>query len=199
MRPAQSPFAGVDVELWGDDSTVNVSRMVRSDSGGTFTFFGLAPGHYHLEFYAARQLLGAAGPYLVAADSDVQRAYVLDRPDTTRLAPEDVDRTFSIIEVERPVRPLRSNPRVAFPAALAAQGVHGQVTVQFVVDESGRVVATSIRVLRSDDPRLTETVKTSVLEMRFEPAEIAGKPVKQLVRQSFDFLAGGATSMATPP
>lgn len=189
LKATQQPFVGVDVELWSDDSTVNVNRTVRSDSSGTFAFLNLPAAHYHLEFYAAQELLGAAGPYLVASDSDVQRAYLLDAP----------EKTFLAYQVERPVQRLRSNPRVPFPPELVAQGVHGQVTMQFVVDQTGRVVATSIKTIHSDDLRLVEPVKTALLEMRFEPAEVGGQKVKQLVQQSFNFTIGGGLSMATPP
>lgn len=195
MRPTQRPFFGVQVVLWSDDSTVNVSRSLRSDSAGTFSFLNLPAAHYHLEFYAGETLLGAAGPYVVAGDSDVQRAYALDVPDSA-LAQE---KTFSVFEVERQVRPLRSNPRVAFPVELAAQGVHGQVTMEFVVDQTGRVVATSFHVVHSDDPRLTDAVRASLLEMRYEPAEVNGQKVKQRVRQSFNFTIGAGLSQTTPP
>lgn len=198
QRASQRPFSGVKVELWSDDSAVNVSRTATSDSSGIFAFLSLPAAHYHLEFYSGHELLGAAGPYLVAADSDVQRAYSLDLPDTARRS-VDGDRVYSIFEVQRAARPLHSNRPLAFPRELAAQGVHGAVTMQFVVDQSGSVVPTSLRTIRSDDPRLTEAMRTALLQMRFAPAEIDGQKVKQIVRQTINYALGEPSSMSTPP
>jgi hypothetical protein len=46
---------------------------------------------------------------------------------------------------------------------------------------------TTIRVMQSDDPRFTESVRTALAETRFRPAKRAGKAVRQLVQQRFRF------------
>ena len=61
---------------------------------------------------------------------------------------------------------------------------------QFVVDESGRAQADSVRFLRSDN-RLFENAVMAVLpRMRFTPAEIGGRKVRQLVQMPFVFTLG---------
>jgi hypothetical protein len=49
------------------------------------------------------------------------------------------------------------------------------------------VDTTTVRVMYSDDPRFTESVRTALGQMRFRPAKRAGKTVRQLVEQKFRF------------
>jgi hypothetical protein len=57
----------------------------------------------------------------------------------------------------------------------------------YVVDTIGRVDTTTIQVVHSDDPRFTASVRTALGQMRFRPAQRAGKTVPQLVEQKFRF------------
>jgi hypothetical protein len=68
-----------------------------------------------------------------------------------------------------------------------AIGVEGLVQALYVVDTVGRVDTTTIRVVHSDDPRFTASVRTALGEMKFRPAKRAGKTVRQLVEQKFRF------------
>ena len=45
----------------------------------------------------------------------------------------------------------------------------------------------TIRVLQSDDPRFTQSVREALALSRFRPAKRAGKTVRQLVEQKFRF------------
>jgi hypothetical protein len=49
------------------------------------------------------------------------------------------------------------------------------------------VDTSTIQMVRSDDPRFTESVRTALSGMRFRPATRAGKAVRQLVEQKFRF------------
>ena len=66
--------------------------------------------------------------------------------------------------------------RIVYPAVAKAEGIEGQVVIQFVVNEEGRV--TSPRVLRSPDDRLSAAALTAVSASRFEPGMQRGQPVK---------------------
>jgi TonB family protein len=83
-----------------------------------------------------------------------------------------------------------------YPSDLAALGTEGQVQTTYVVDASGRVDTTTIRVVQSDDPRFTESVRTALREMQFRPAKKAGKTVRQLVEQRFNFRIAPAPQMS---
>lgn len=66
-------------------------------------------------------------------------------------------------------------------------GVEGQVVAQFVVDVEGRVEAGTVRLVRSGNALFDEAVRTGLARMRFTPAEIAGRKVRQLVEIPFVF------------
>ena len=103
---------------------------------------------------------------------------------------ESSDRVFQVNQVEKQVALIAGGATPRYPEALRASGVEGQVMAQFVVDESGRAQADSVRFLRSDN-RLFENAVMAVLpRMRFTPAEIGGRKVRQLVQMPFVFTLG---------
>ena len=63
----------------------------------------------------------------------------------------------------------------------------GTVMAQFIVDSTGRVEPGSFKVLKSDHDLFTAAVKSALPNMRFLPAEVGGRHVKQLVQQPFQF------------
>ena len=65
---------------------------------------------------------------------------------------------------------------IVYPADARAEGVEGQVVVQFVVDEEGGVVDPV--VLRSPDDRLAEAALAAVRQARFRPGQQRGEPVR---------------------
>ena len=92
-----------------------------------------------------------------------------------------------MLEVERMVERYEGSVAPVYPPKLSALGKEGRVHATFVVDTTGRVDMTSIRVLASDDPEFTESVRTALGVMRFRPALRGGRPVRQLVEQRFTF------------
>jgi hypothetical protein len=64
------------------------------------------------------------------------------------------------------------------------------------VDTTGRVDTTTIEVVRSDDSRFTESVRTALGLMLFRPARRAGKTVRQRVEQKFRFQIVPASQVA---
>jgi TonB family protein len=93
-------------------------------------------------------------------------------------------------QIEKPATPLR-NAAPVYPAALRAQGVSGQVIAQFVVDTLGVPTVSTYKVLRSDHELFTAAVRDAIAVMRFSPAQVGGRKVKQLVQQPFVFSTGG--------
>jgi hypothetical protein len=61
------------------------------------------------------------------------------------------------------------------------------VRATYVVDTTGRADTTTIRLLESDDPRFSESVRTALGGMRFRPARRGPVAVRQLVEQRFRF------------
>jgi protein TonB len=59
--------------------------------------------------------------------------------------------------------------------------------VSFVVNTDGRAEMSTFRVIRFTQAGFVEAVKTAVEHARFNPAEVGGKAVKQLVQLPFAF------------
>ena len=97
------------------------------------------------------------------------------------------DTAFSVLEVDKMVERYETSAAPIYPRELAAIGTEGLVQAIYVVDTAGLVDTTTIKVVQSDDPRFTESVRTALGDMRFRPARREGKPVRQLVEQKFRF------------
>ena len=96
-------------------------------------------------------------------------------------------KVYTALEVDRMVERYESSAAPVYPPELSARGTEGKVEAEYVVDVAGQVDTTTIRVLRSDHPRFTESVRTALGEARFRPAKRGGKAVRQLVQQRFRF------------
>jgi TonB family protein len=98
-----------------------------------------------------------------------------------------LDTAFSVLEVDKMAERYESSAAPIYPRDLISLGVEGSVQAIYVVDTTGQVDTTTVEVVRSDDSRFTESVRTALGQMRFRPAVRAGKPVRQLVAQQFRF------------
>jgi protein TonB len=97
------------------------------------------------------------------------------------------DQTYFEFQVEKQVAPAPGNTAPRYPDMLRSANVEGEVLVQFVVDTTGRVERGSVKVLKSSHELFTNSVQSALNNMRFYPAEIGGRKVKQLVQQPFNF------------
>jgi|GEM_PF-2646769 len=111
-------------------------------------------------------------------------------PFAIRPAPED-GRPYFEFMVDKPVTEAIGTGRAVYPPELKLNGITGTVLAQFVVDTLGRVEEGSFKVLRSTHPGFTAAIRDAVPAMRFNPAEVAGKKVRQLVQQPFVFALSG--------
>ena len=94
---------------------------------------------------------------------------------------------YTAVDVDTQVRAIAGSGFPQYPASLRAAGIEGQVVAQFTVDENGRAVAESIRITSSTNDLFSAAVKNAVVRMRFAPAQLAGKKVRQTVQQLFVF------------
>ena len=97
------------------------------------------------------------------------------------------NQVYSESQVEKAamVAPGSLTPR--YPEVLKSAGVEGEVLVTFVVDTTGRADASSVTILNSTNELFGAAVKTAIPGMRFLPAEVAGRKVRQLVQEPFVF------------
>lgn len=132
--------------------------------------------------------LGAAsdsgeGAYLVGAlrDSDdgyrvliVSRASTDAEPLVRLLVPTiHADRWPSIQKTKAPV----------FPASALRAAISAVVEVEFIIDETGHVLANSIRLVSAPYLEFAESAEAAILAEQFRPAEVGGCSVKMRVRQ----------------
>ncbi len=97
------------------------------------------------------------------------------------------DQPYFEFQVEKPVMAQPGGVSPAYPEMLRTAGVEGQVLAQFVVDTTGRADMSTFKVLKTDNELFSISVKNALPRMRFLPAEVGGKKVKQVVQQPFGF------------
>ena len=97
------------------------------------------------------------------------------------------NQTYFEFQVEKPAEMLSDSPKPKYPSVLESSGIAGEVQAQFVVRSDGKADMDSFKVLKSSNELFTQAVKNVLPRMHFSPAMIGGKPVNQLVQQSFQF------------
>jgi hypothetical protein len=95
--------------------------------------------------------------------------------------------TYLEFQVEKPVAQIPGTGSPRYPDALRSSGVEGEVQAQFVVGQDGRADVGTFKALKASHDLFTSAVRSALPNMRFYPAQLGGKKVKQLVQQSFQF------------
>lgn len=96
------------------------------------------------------------------------------------------DTPYFEFQVEKPAA-MAGAANMVYPEMLRSAQVEGTVLASFVVDTSGRADMGTFKVLRSDHELFTNAVKNALPRIRYLPAEVGGRKVKQLVQQPFQF------------
>ena len=99
----------------------------------------------------------------------------------------NTNQTYFEFQVEKPAEMLSDSPKPKYPSVLESSGIAGEVQAQFVVKSDGKADMETFKVLKSTNELFTQSVKNVLPRMHFSPAMIGGKPVNQLVQQSFQF------------
>jgi TonB family protein len=105
---------------------------------------------------------------------------------------------FTALQVDEMVERYEGSAAPVYPPELAATGVEGLVQAIYVVDTAGQVDTTTVKIVTSNHPRFTQSVRTALGEMRFRPAKRAGRPVRQLVEQRFRFSSPSSSHAQRP-
>ena len=101
--------------------------------------------------------------------------------------PIKTDQPYFDFQVEKVVSQVPGTSNMRYPDMLKSANIEGEVMAQFIVDTTGRYEAGSFKVLKSSHDLFTAAVKNALPNMRFYPAEVGGRKVKQLVQQPFTF------------
>lgn len=108
------------------------------------------------------------------------------------------ENAFSIVEVESAAERDPASAAPAYPRHLMANGVEGYAAMRFVVDTLGRIEVGSVRVLDATHPEFAAAVRAAMPGMKFTPARMGNRPVRQLAEQLFRFQIVTASAAAEP-
>lgn len=102
-------------------------------------------------------------------------------------APVAQDAPMREFQVNKTATQVPGTGNLRYPDMLRSANVEGEVIAQFVVNADGTIDTDSFKVLKSSHELFTQAVKAALPDMRFAPAEVEGKKVKQLIQTPFTF------------
>jgi len=97
------------------------------------------------------------------------------------------DTVATAVDVDSTVTRFADSAAPAYPPKLLDLKVEGGAYVQFVVDTTGLPDTSSFRVISTTHPEFAESVREALPGMRFHPAILRSRKVRQLVEQPFMF------------
>lgn len=100
---------------------------------------------------------------------------------------DDIAPAFNVFDVDGVAERAPDAVAPPYPGSLLRLGIEGSTDVQFVVDSTGMIDMRTFRVVSATHPLFTLSVYSALPQMRYRPATIAGRPVRQLVQQEFRF------------
>lgn len=98
-----------------------------------------------------------------------------------------LDSVFSVLDVDSEVVRYASSAGPNYPPSLLEAGIEGVVESEFVVDTTGWVDLTSVKIMFATDPEFSRSVQQALNQMQFRPALRGTHKVRQLVHQRFTF------------
>jgi TonB family protein len=180
----------------GDTSTVRTSLRLRSDYGdGMYVARRQRDGHWTEERFVVLETAGAREPLIVNGD-DKSVGEILDSLESvvrrTPIVParpkSTVDATaYTEATVEKPASALPDNRPPIYPLIEREGLKDGTVILKFVIGLDGRAEMGTVRVVFATADPFLRSVMEALPKMRFHPAEISGKPVRQQVQMPFAF------------
>lgn len=176
-KTSRAPVRRMTVHLVVDSgSKWTPLASTTTDSSGIFYLQAPRFGAYRLVFEVSNVSLHSVP--LVVNDSDVQKEFLIDA---------QTDRTYFEFQVDKQVAMMPNQQAPKYPPSLRKENIEGEVLVQFIVDTTGYAEMSTFKVIRSPNPEFTESVREAVRWMRFYPAEVGGRKVKQMAHVPFVF------------
>lgn len=110
------------------------------------------------------------------------------------------DSVFTLIEVDSAATRYPWSAAPAYPPAMLEARREGSVKAQWVVDEAGYADTSSLKLLDWTTEEFAKAVRDALPYMRFSPAKVGDKAVKQMVQQEFMFrISSVVTGVAKKP
>jgi outer membrane biosynthesis protein TonB len=129
--------------------------------------------------HATRHLQRDPGPSIQPVEAPVTQPPVANT--------DGADSVMSVLDVDSAVTRYINSAAPAFPPDMLERNIEGSVFARYVVDTTGLADTTSLRILQSTNPSFVAAVREALPYMRFHPAKIGNKKVRQLVEQTFSF------------
>ena len=159
------------------------SAISRSAGGNTLVY----PTGAHLPTSGTWMLVATAGPNWGCFLLAVAMANAPLPPPPASAPGEVLDQVLYDFQVETVAKLAKDSPSPVYPPALKNLGLNGEVVAAFVVDTLGMVDTSTFRVLKSTNTLFSDAVRAALPNLRFEPAMIGRRKVKQLVQMPFVF------------
>ncbi len=129
-----------------------------------------------------------AGARALQASDDVAGTAGSDVREQTASAPTlSADSVTSILAAEQSAMRVEGSAAPIYPPELIEQMLFGSVLTHFVIDTSGHVDMATVEIISSAHPLFVQSVRDAMPGMRFYPASVDGRKVRQLVEQRFEF------------
>ena len=186
-RQKRAPLTQLTVELLSVRDSVLHTAVTAND--GTFALFAPSGGVYRVRFVADGAPTHVSDTVVVAEGEYAAREFPLDMS----------ERPLTEKQVDKPVIPAPGSPAPRYPQDLRASSISGCVLVQFIVDTTGRADRGTLRLLAYTHREFVEAVWDALPKMRFTPAEIRGRKVRQIVQQPFNFTIQGDQKVECKP
>lgn len=157
--------------------------LASSRPSETLHFFALPSGATKgLARHVATPIGPGSGP-VVGHLGDASQPVVVPVKDP----PVAGDSVVSALDVDSTVVRYPESASPGYPPNLLAKNVEGQVVTTYVVDTTGYADTTSLVVLSATDTEFARSVREALPYMRFRPAVLRNRKVRQLVSQTFMF------------
>lgn len=98
-----------------------------------------------------------------------------------------IDSVYTELEVDTAAARYDGAAAPPYPPTMLELRKEGQVVVQYVIDSTGVADLASFTVMQSTHAEFTNSVRSTLPYMRFRPAKIGPRRVRQLVQQLFSF------------
>jgi hypothetical protein len=200
----KNPLACAHVAL--EDSAQNVVARSLTSQAGTFVLPSPRPGTYRVRVETPGWAPVYGPSELAKADEDKQHEYVVKFTDQMLMPrymrnPEEIEHARPVSLRMEPTAPKRgaaapvvNSVTLGGSEAMPILGIVGRAPagtswMQFVVDSTGQVDATSITLPLGADPRAITSVTTVLPHVHFAPARESGKAECELLRMQVNFSA----------
>src|SRR5262245_12993175 len=161
-----------------DSNAKKIFAETTADTTGGFTLDAPTAGTFRLTFVWKSFVLGTSELFTLADTDFVQRRFLVDPSN---------DQVYFEFQVSKPVAPTPGNRAPRYPQNLMKRRISGGVIAQFIVDTLGRAEMETFRVQAATDPEFATAVREALPGLRFFPASINGRPVRQIIVMPFQF------------